>query len=90
MFNKKDLGIFYVMVGIILDSYKWGVKLLGGLEGIIEEGWCEVEMVLKYVEAYDFVFEKEIKVFYVLLLLYFENKGDIVWQAVNKVGFLFW
>jgi tetratricopeptide (TPR) repeat protein len=84
--NKKDLGILHAMVGTIPDSYKWGVKLLGGLEGTIEEGRREVEAVLKYAETHDFVFEKETKVLYALLLLHLENKGDTAWQAVNKAG----
>lgn len=84
--NKKDLGILHAMVGTIPDSYKWGVKLLGGLEGTIEEGRREVETVLRYAEANDFVFEKETRVLYALLLLHLENKGDTAWQAVNKAG----
>ncbi|NRA47601.1 MAG: tetratricopeptide repeat protein [Phaeodactylibacter sp.] len=84
--NKKDLGILHAMVGTIPDSYKWGVKLLGGLEGTIEEGRREVEAVLEYAEHHDFVFEKETKVLYSLLMLHLENKGDDAWRAINQTG----
>ncbi|MEQ8702552.1 MAG: tetratricopeptide repeat protein [Phaeodactylibacter sp.] len=84
--NKKDLGILHAMVGTIPDSYKWGIKLLGGLEGTIEEGRREVEAVLEYAKSHDFVFEKETKVLYAMLLLHLENKGDAAWKAVNKAG----
>jgi tetratricopeptide (TPR) repeat protein len=82
--NKKDLGVLHAMVGTIPDSYKWGVKLLGGLEGTIEEGRREVEQVLEYAKPHDFVFEKETRVLHTMLLLHLENKGDVAWQAVNK------
>lgn len=84
--NKKDLGILHAMVGTIPDSYKWGVKLLGGLDGTIEEGRREVEQVLRYAKTHDFVFEKETKVLYAMLLLHLENQGDAAWQAVNRAG----
>lgn len=82
--NKKDLGILHAMVGTIPDSYKWGVKLLGGLEGTIERGRREVEQVLEYAKNHDFVFEEETRVLHAMLLLHLENKGDAAWQTVNK------
>lgn len=47
--NKKDFGIFYVVVGIVFDNYCWVLELLSSLEGIVEQGKCEVEQVLVLV-----------------------------------------
>ena len=85
--NKKDLGILHAMVGTIPDSYKWGVKLLSGLEGTIEEGRREIEQVLAYARAHeDFIFEKETAVLYAFLLLHLENEGTAAWRAISDAG----
>lgn len=84
--NKKDLGILHAMVGTIPDSYRWGVKLLGGLEGTIEQGRKEIEAVLSYASQNDFVFEQETHVLYAFLLLHLENEEEAAWAAVHKAG----
>lgn len=85
--NKKDLGILHAMVGTIPDGYKWGVKLLGGLEGTIEEGKREIEQVLAYAKRKgDFIFEEETSVLYAFLLLHLANDGEGAWQAIRKAG----
>lgn len=85
--NKKDLGILHAMVGTIPDGYKWGVKLLGGLEGTITEGKREIEQVLAYAKRKgDFLFEQETAVLYAFLLLHLANDGQAAWQAINKAG----
>ena len=81
--NKKDLGILHAMVGTIPDGYKWGVKLLGGLDGTIAQGRREVEAVLAYARNDDFIFEQETVVLYAYLLLHLDNKGEEAWQAVS-------
>ena len=82
--NKKDLGILHAMVGTIPDSYKWGVKILGGLSGTIEQGKKEIESVLTYAEGNDFIFEQETWVLYAFLLLHLNNEKEAAWQAVNR------
>ncbi|MCG8327541.1 MAG: tetratricopeptide repeat protein [Chitinophagales bacterium] len=82
--NKKDLGILHAMVGTIPDSYKWGVKILGGLSGTIEQGKKEIESVLTYAEENDFIFEQETWVLYAFLLLHLNNEKEAAWQAVNR------
>jgi len=85
--NKKDLGILHAMVGTIPDGYKWGVKLLGGLEGTIEEGQREIEQVLAYAKRKgDFLFEQETAVLYAFLLLHLANKEEAAWKAINNAG----
>lgn len=80
--NKKDLGILHAMVGTIPDNYKWGIKLLGGLEGTIEQGRREIEQVLAKAKGQDFIFEQETQVLYAFLLLHLENQEDEAWKAV--------
>ncbi len=80
--NKKDLGILHAMVGTIPDSYRWGVKLLGGLEGTIAQGRKEVEEALAYARKNDFIFEEETAVLYAYLLLHLDNKEEEAWRAV--------
>lgn len=82
--NKKDLGILHAMVGTIPDSYKWGLKLLGGLHGTIAQGRQEVEQVLEYAAKNDFIFEAETIALYAFLLLHLDNKEDDAWQAVSS------
>jgi predicted negative regulator of RcsB-dependent stress response len=85
--NKKDLGILHAMVGTIPDGYKWGVKLLGGLEGTIEEGKREIEQVLAYAKRKgDFIFEEETSVLYAFLLLHLANDKQGAWQAISSAG----
>ncbi len=85
--NKKDLGILHAMVGTIPDSYRWGVKLLGGLEGTIEEGRKEIEEVLRYAGRNDeFLFAQETAVLYAFLLLHLENEETAAWKAISNAG----
>lgn len=84
--NKKDLGILHAMVGTIPDSYKWGVKLLGGLDGTIAQGRSEVEEVMAYAGKNDFIFEEETSVLYAYLLLHLDNKEEDAWRAVSDSG----
>lgn len=84
--NYKDLGILHAMVGTIPDGYKWGVKLLSGLEGTIEQGRKELELVLDYAGRHDFIFESEAEALYAFLLLHLENKEKNAWLAARQAG----
>lgn len=86
--NKKDLGILHAMVGTIPDSYKWGVKLLGGLDGTIAQGRKEVEQVLDYASKHDFIFEEETVALYAYLLLHLDNQEQEAWKAISSSGLL--
>nr|HQU59832.1 hypothetical protein [Saprospiraceae bacterium] len=82
--NKKDLGILHAVVGTIPDSYKWGVKLLGGLEGTIAQGKKEVEQVLAYAAGNDFIFEEETVALYAYLLLHLDNQEQEAWKVISS------
>jgi len=82
--NLKSLGIIHAIVGTVPDNYKWGLKLLGRLDGTIAQGKSELEEVLAYSMRNDFIFEQETKVSYAFLLLHLDNKSDLAWQTINQ------
>ncbi len=82
--NKKSLGILHALVGTVPDGYKWGVKLLGGMEGSIEEGRQEIAEVIAFSQENDFVFEQETLVMYAFLLLHLNNQSDEAWILLKS------
>ena len=86
--NKKNLSILHALVGTVPDSYKWGLKLLSGLEGTIAQGRREIEEVLAYSKDHEFVFEPEAKALYAYLLLHLENEETEAWEFIQNAGFM--
>lgn len=84
--NQKDLAILHAMVGTIPESYRWGVKLLGGLDGTIRQGRREMELLLRRAEGEDFIFETESKVLYAFLLLHLAEDETAAWEAIKSAG----
>jgi len=82
--NKKSMGILHAVIGTVPDNYKWGVKLLGGMNGTIEQGRNEIEAVLDYSKRHDFIFEEETLVMYAFLLLYLKNQDDEAWTIIHS------
>ena len=85
--NYKDLGLLHAIVGVIPDNFKWGVRLLGGLNGSIAQGRGEIEKVLRFSQQSDFIFEQEAVLFYVFLLLHLENDPEAAWMALENSNF---
>ena len=54
--NKMTLGVIHAVVGTIPDKYKWGAKLMFGMNGTIQQGQSEIEEVINYAKTNDFVF----------------------------------
>lgn len=84
--NKKSLGILHALLGTIPDNYKFGVKILGGMAGTIEQGRLEIEEVLNYAKTHDFLFEEETIVMYSWLLLHLKNQTDEAWAVVSTAN----
>ena len=82
--NKKSLGIIHALVGTIPENYRWGVKLLGGMEGSIAGGKAELEQVLAYAQTNDFLFEQETIFMYAFLMLHLDNNQEEAWKIVNN------
>ncbi len=81
--NKKSLGILHALIGTIPDQFKWGVRLLGGLDGEISQGQKEIREVLDYAQKNDFIFEEETVVMYAFLMLHLQNNGDEAWKILE-------
>ena len=82
--NKKSLGILHSIVGSVPDKYRWGVKLIGKIDGSIPQGKKEIESVLAYAENNDFIFREETEIMYAFLLLHLSNQGDLAWEVISK------
>ena len=84
--NKKSLGILHALVGTLPDNYQWGVRILGGIPGDISGGQREIEEVLSSAGQQDFLFEKETKAIYALLLLHLTNSDKAAWKTINTAN----
>ncbi|HHB77929.1 MAG TPA: hypothetical protein ENK85_01695, partial [Saprospiraceae bacterium] len=82
--NKKSLGILHSIVGTVPDKYRWGVKLIGKIDGSIPQGKQEIESVLAYAENHDFIFREETEIMYAFLLLHLSNQGELAWEVISN------
>jgi tetratricopeptide (TPR) repeat protein len=82
--NKMSLGVLHAIVGSIPDNYKWGFKLLSGMNGSTQQGQSEIEEVIHYAKSNDFVFEQESLVIYAFLTLHLNNQNENAWQLINS------
>ena len=82
--NKKSLAIMHAMIGTVPDSYRWGIKLLSGMDGTIAQGQGELEEVIAYSQLHDFIFEQEAVVLYAFLMLHLNNKDGDAWQIIQN------
>lgn len=82
--NKKSLGVLHALVGTVPDSYKWGVRLLGGMDGTIEQGQEEIRVVIEYAKRNEFIFEEETLVLYTFLMLHLKKQDDEAWGIISS------
>jgi len=54
------------------------------MEGSIDQGRRELEEVIDYARHNDFIFEKEIYIFYAYLLLHLNKNEGAAWQIINE------
>ncbi len=80
--NKLGLGVLHSIVGSIPGEYKWGVKLLSGMDGTVQQGQNEIESALEYAKTHDFAFEQEASVMYAFLMLHLKNDNDNAWNVI--------
>ena len=80
--NKRSLGVLHTIVGLIPDSYKWGVQLLG-MNGTVKQGMAELKSVIDYSKVHYYPFEKETLVLYALLNLHAGNNKEAAWKVIN-------
>ncbi len=81
--NKKDMALLQAAAGVIPDQFKWGVKMLTGLDGNIAQARKSLEQILLKSKGNHFLFETETRVYYAFLLLHLSNDPEAAWQAVG-------
>jgi Tetratricopeptide repeat len=82
--NKMALGMLHAIVGSLPDNYKWGLKLVSGMNGTVQQGQAEIEEVIKYAKTNDYIFEQEALVMYGFLMLHLNNQNDNAWSIINS------
>ena len=85
--NLKALGVLRAGVGTIPDKYRWLVRLVTSLSGTVEEGVADLERVLDYSKANDFLMQKETAFMYVIVLNHFKNDTEAAWQFLQTQDF---
>ncbi|NNE28911.1 MAG: tetratricopeptide repeat protein [Saprospiraceae bacterium] len=84
--NKKSLGMLHALIGTVPENYQWGLKLIGGMEGTIQQGQKEIEEVLAYSKTRDFIFKDETIFMYSLLQLHLKNNQKEAWETMEGSG----
>ncbi len=82
--NKKSLGMLHAIVGAIPDQYKWGVNMLG-MDGTIDQGLKELKSVIDYSKTNEFIFEREVTLYYAFLILYLGRDDVAAWNIVKDM-----
>lgn len=82
--NDKSLGVLHALVGNIPDEYRWAIRLLSGMQGSIRQGLDELEMLLEYSRAHDFLFETETRAACAFLQLHLENSSVAAWATISS------
>ncbi len=82
--NKKSLGILHAVVGAIPDQYKWGINMLG-MDGTIDQGLTELKSIIDYAQTHDFIFEKEVYLYYAFTVLYLGKDDVTAWNTVKDL-----
>jgi tetratricopeptide (TPR) repeat protein len=85
--NKKSIGVIHALIGTIPGKYKWGVTLLSGMDGTIDQGKKELEEIIAHSKKYNFIFEKETAIMYSFLLLHLDNESEDSWKMINNPKF---
>jgi len=83
--NNKGLGTIETLVGVIPENLRWGVKLLGGLQGDIPSGLAKLNSAYNNLEDGDF-FKKETGIIYAYLLLHYGNRKSDSWDVIESLN----
>lgn len=82
--NYKDLGILHALVGTVPDTYKWGLRLLSGMDGTIRQGKNELQRALRDDTPATRFLRAETTMLYSFLLLYLDKDTQEAWRGVQK------
>lgn len=85
--NLLPLGVMHALIGTVPEEYRWAVKLVGGMEGSVNQGISEVEQVIDFSNKNpSFPFGDEALVTYSFLLMHLGNDAEKGWKAIHKSG----
>lgn len=84
--NYKSLGILHSAISIVPPEYMWGLKLLTGMEGDLDQGQKEIEHVLENTDPDSFIFYRETLAMYIMLQLYINNNPDKAWKLIKDLN----
>ncbi len=83
--NLLPLGVMHALIGTVPEEYRWAVKLVGGMEGSVNQGIGEVEKVIEFSgKTPAFPFGDEALVTYSFLLMYIGNDAEKGFNTINK------
>jgi tetratricopeptide (TPR) repeat protein len=85
--QQKNIALLQAIAGVIPDQYKWGLKMMTGLEGTIAQGRRAFESILQKTSHTDFLFETETQVLYALLLLHLANDSEAAWKVADELHY---
>lgn len=84
--NQKSLAVFHSLVGIIPSGYRWGFKLLSGMEGTIQQGLMEIEEVVRWTRGKDHMFYRESIIMQVYMLMHLADEPDLAHEKLLASG----
>lgn len=84
--NYKDMGILHALVSTVPDQYQWGVRLLAGLEGTIEQGKKELQKSIRDQNPATSFLAMESRLLYGYLLVYMGKDYEEAWNWIKPIG----
>lgn len=84
--NQKSLAVFHGLVGIIPSGYRWGFKLLSGMEGTVQQGLREIEQVVEWTAEGGNMFYRECIIMQVYMLMHLADQPDRAQQKILASG----
>jgi len=84
--NQKSLAVFHGLVGIIPSGYRWGFKLLSGMEGTVQQGLQEIDQVVKWTRLRDHMFYRESIIMQVYMLMHLSDEPELAREKILASG----
>jgi predicted negative regulator of RcsB-dependent stress response len=82
--TKKSMAMFHALIGAIPERYRWGVKLISGMEGSIEQGLSEITEVMEWSKDRSPHFYKESLIAKAYILIHLANNPSGAQELLNS------
>lgn len=83
--NYKHLGILYTLIGTVPDQYQWGIRMLSGLEGSVEQGQKALDRSLEPGQPATTFLTGESRLLYSYLLVYLGWDYEAAWRLLRPL-----